>query len=152
MSAFYQRVIPEIVPPKHMKRVYFDAARREYVYAAWPFNYAVELAWRMNCWWCHYTRRESWLDRLAWEKAERELTKCQAQVAATARQCRQLHEELSFAQRERAILQDQRDFCMSEVERLRKEAERKDKLLAEMRAAIRWVTEDHPALTGGRSE
>jgi len=42
-------------------------------------------------------------------------------------------------ERERSSLQDQRDFCMGEIERLRKEAAQKDKLLAEMRAAIRWA-------------
>lgn len=45
-------------------------------------------------------------------------------------------------ERERNSLQDQRDFCMGEIERLRKEATQKDKLLAEMRAAIRWVADD----------
>ena len=45
-------------------------------------------------------------------------------------------------ERERNNLQDQRDFCMGEIERLRKEAAQKDKLLAEMRAAIRWVADD----------
>jgi len=48
----------------------------------------------------------------------------------------------SQLERERNSLQDQRDFCMGEIERLRKEAAQKDKLLAEMRAAIRWVADD----------
>ena len=48
----------------------------------------------------------------------------------------------SKLERERNSLQDQRDFCMGEIERLRKEAAQKDKLLAEMREAIRWVADD----------
>ena len=46
-------------------------------------------------------------------------------------------------ERERNSLQDQRDFCMGEIERLRKEAAQKDKLLAEMRAAIRWAASNN---------
>jgi len=45
-------------------------------------------------------------------------------------------------ERERNSLQDQRDFAMGEIERLRKEAAQKDRLLAEMREAIRWVADD----------
>ncbi len=82
MSAFYQRVMPEIVPPKHMKLAYFDYQRREGVFVLWPFNYIVELAWLLNCWWCHYTRRQSWIDRLVWDKAKQEVTRRDAQVAA----------------------------------------------------------------------
>lgn len=44
-------------------------------------------------------------------------------------------------ERERNNLQGQRDFCMGEIERLKKEAATKDKLLAEMRAAIRWAAD-----------
>lgn len=43
---------------------------------------------------------------------------------------------------ERKSLQDQRDFAMGEIQRLKKEAARKDKLLSEMRAAIRWAADD----------
>lgn len=45
-------------------------------------------------------------------------------------------------ERERNNLQDQRDFCMGEIERRKKEAAHKDKLLREMRAAIRMVADD----------
>ena len=44
-------------------------------------------------------------------------------------------------QREINNLQDQRDFAIGEIDRLKKEAARKDALLAEMRAAIRWASD-----------
>ena len=53
-----------------------------------------------------------------------------------------LSAEVKTILRERDNLQDQRDFAMGEIERLRKEAAQKDKLLAEMRAAIRWAADD----------
>ena len=71
MGMIYERVNPNFVPPKHMKRVYFDAPRNEYVFVLWPLNYVVELAWWLNFCWCRYTRKQSWIDRLVLEKEKR---------------------------------------------------------------------------------
>ena len=53
-----------------------------------------------------------------------------------------IFDEMARMERERNNLQDQRDFAMGEIERLKKEAAHKDKLLREMRAAIRMVADD----------
>jgi hypothetical protein len=45
-------------------------------------------------------------------------------------------------ERERNKIQDQRDFCIRQIEQLNKEAAHKDKLLREMRAVIRMVADD----------
>jgi hypothetical protein len=60
----FERVSENIITKPWMKACYRDSQTREIVMAAWPLNYAIQLAWMLNLAWQRYRHRESWIDRM----------------------------------------------------------------------------------------
>jgi hypothetical protein len=60
----FERVSEIIITKPWMKACYRDYQTREIVMAAWPLNYAIQLAWMLNLAWQRYRHRESWIDRM----------------------------------------------------------------------------------------
>jgi hypothetical protein len=65
----FERVSENIITKPWMKACYRDYQTREIVMAAWPLNYAIQLAWMLNLSWQRYRHRESWIDRMVVSEA-----------------------------------------------------------------------------------
>lgn len=61
-AIFVQRLDDFLKPPAWMKFCYRDYERREVVWAVWPLNYAIQLAWMLNLGWSKYRHRPSWIE------------------------------------------------------------------------------------------
>jgi len=110
----FERVSENIITKPWMAACYRDYQTREIVMAAWPLNYAIQLAWMLNLAWQRYRHRESWIDRMIASEARLKSKRLKKQIEGLNNFANERFEEIQQVRRER---DEARENCKSIVER-----------------------------------
>ena len=97
----FERVSENIITKPWMAACYRDYQTREIVMAAWPLNYAIQLAWMLNLAWQRYRHRESWIDRMIASEARLKSKRLKKQIEGLNNFANERFEEIQQVRRER---------------------------------------------------